>query len=332
MQQLNVCVIGAGALGTRHAECWQKVPDVEVVAVCDANEERAVAAGEKFGVSGVYFDHEAAFAHPGIDVVSVAVPQCAHRTVSEAAMRRGYHVICEKPLATTLADGEAMLTAAEECGVKFALGFCKRFSPQVRKTRELVQTGAIGRPVMYRHTSGIEVRPKGWIMDKEQSGGPIVDIGCHYFDQWRLIFDSEPVRVMAMGLTLSTESPLMANYDPEIDTTTVLVEFESGDLGMLSLSWGLPEKVSTGRLEDLLGPKGIINVEGADKLTVVTEGGEQVSYDNLGADMVAEEIASFARSIREDKPVFAGGKEGLIALRVSLAALRSIATGKAITL
>ena len=224
MEQLNVCVIGAGDLGTVHTGQWQKLPGAEVLAICDIDETRALAAQEKFGIDAIYTDYREAFDHPGIDAVSVAIPSGVHRIVSEAAMRRGYHVLCEKPIAVTLEDGQAMVTAAQECGVKFALGFCKRFLEQVHKLCELVQGGAIGRPVFYRHASGIQVRPKLWIMDKEMGGGPIIDMACHYFDQWRLIFDSEPVRVKASGLTLSAESPLMTEYDPEVDTVTILVE------------------------------------------------------------------------------------------------------------
>ncbi len=332
MQELNICVVGAGKLGTQHAAQWQKLPGAEVVAICDMNKDRALAAQEKFEIDAIYTDYREALDHPGIDAVSVAIPSGLHRIVSEAAMRRGYHVLCEKPIAVTWEDGQAMVTAAQECGVKFALGFCKRFLEQIHKLCELVQNGAIGRPVFYRHASGISVRPKLWAMDKEMGGGPIIDMGCHYFDQWRLIFDSEPVRVKASGVTLSTNSPLMTEYDPEVDTVTILVEFASGDVGSLSLSWGLPAGVSSETMEDILGPGGVIAVNGFDGLSVQTEGGETEVLDGLDANMLEHEIAAFAEAIREDKPVAAGGEDGMIALQVSLAALRSIETGQTVDL
>jgi len=332
MQKLNVCVIGAGDLGKVHAAQWQKVPGVEVVAICDTDKQRALAAQEEFGIDAVYTDYREALGHPGIDAVSVAVPSSVHRIVSEAAMRRGYHVLCEKPIALTQEDGQAMIAAAQECGVKFALGFCKRFLEQVHKLCELVQGGAIGRPVFYRHVSGISVRPKLWIMDKAMGGGPVIDMACHYFDQWRLIFDSKPVRVKAAGLTLSTDSPLMAEYDPQVDTVTILVEFASGDVGSLSLSWGLPSGVSSETLEDLLGPDGVIAVNGLDELVVQTEGGEAEVFSDLDTNMYEHEVAAFAEAIREDRPVGASGEDGMIALQVSLAALRSIETGQAVDL
>jgi len=332
MQDLNVCVIGAGDLGTTHTEQWQKVSGAEVVAICDTDEERAVAAAQNFGIDGVYTDYQEAFSHPDIDTVSVAIPSCHHRIVSEAAMRRGYHVLCEKPIAVTMEDGEAMLTAADECGVKFAVGFCRRFLPQTHKICDLVQSGAIGRPVMYRHISGLDVRPKGWIMDKQQGGGPVIDVACHYVDQWRVVSDSEPTRVKASGMTLSGDSPLMTEYDPEVDTVTILVEFASGDVGSLSLSWGLAQGVRTETLEDILGPDGVITIGGIDRLAVQTVGGETEIHEDFSTDMFEREIAAFAQAIREDRPVAADGEDGMIALQVSLAALRSIETGQAVTL
>ncbi len=163
-------------------------------------------------------------------------------------------------------------------------------------------------------------------------GGPIIDMACHYFDQWRLIFDSEPVQVKASGLTLSTDSPLMTGYDPEVDTVNILVEFASGDVGSLSLSWGLPPGVGSKTMEDVLGPDGVIAVNELDELVVQTEGGETELFDDLDANMFEREIAAFAEAIREDKAVAAGGEDGMIALQVSLAALQSIETGQVVTL
>ena len=120
MEQLNACVVGGGDLGTVHTEQWQKLPGAEVVAICEIDEARGLAAQEKFGIGAVYTDYREAFAHPDIDAVSVAIPSGVHRIVSEAAMRRGYHVLCEKPIAVTREDGQAMVTAAQECGVEFA--------------------------------------------------------------------------------------------------------------------------------------------------------------------------------------------------------------------
>ncbi|MGD8240360.1 MAG: Gfo/Idh/MocA family oxidoreductase [Armatimonadota bacterium] len=329
MSRLGICVLGAGDMGRTHLGAWQTVRGAEPIAVCDIDEERAQAAKEEFGVGECFALIEEALDETGIDIVSVCLPTHLHRRGAEGAMRRGIHVLCEKPLAMTIEDGKAMIAAARGCGVKFALGFCKRFMEQTQTMRELVQAGAIGRPVMYRVVSGVEIRFKPWIMDKQEGGGPLIDTACHYFDQWRVIFGCEPVRVMAMGTTFSTGAPELPGIDSEIDTASVLVEFASGDMGLLSLSWGLPRGTSAPSQEHVLGKDGVVRLEGGRKLTVMKQGGEEEVRGGLDSDMHPKQVAAFAEAVREDGPVAATGEDGLAALRVSLAALESARTGQA---
>lgn len=329
MSRLGICVLGAGDMGRTHLGAWQTLPGAALVAVADIDPERAEAAKNDFNVGDCFTELAEALDQPGIDIASVCLPTHLHRTAAELAMRRGVHVLCEKPLAMTLDDGEAMIATARECGVKLALGFCKRFMGQTQRVRELVQSGALGRPVMYRVVSGVEIRFKPWIMDKQLGGGPLIDVACHYVDQWRVVFDSEPARVMAMGATFSTGAPELPGIDPEIDTASVLVEFASGDMGLLSLSWGLPRGTRSPSQEDLMGRHGVIRFEGSTKLTVMKPGGEQQVFDELDRDMHPKQVAAFATAVRENGPVAASGEDGLAALRVSLAALESIRTGQA---
>lgn len=331
MSELGICVIGAGALGTVHAQNWPKVPDVRLISVADPDTDRARAAQEKFGFESWHEDYHEALAAPGIDAVSVAVPSSLHRACSEAAMEKGYHVICEKPISLSVADAEAMIATRDRRGVKLAVGFCKRFMEQVHKVQELVQGGKIGRPCVYRFITGWERRPKLWIMDKNWGGGPVIDICCHYFDQWRLIFGSDPVRVKAAGMTFSEGAEELPGVEPETDTANLTVEYASGDIGLISITWGLPRGVTTGSLEDLMGPDGVINVQGANQVTLVTKAGEEV-FGELDADMHPKQLNAFAEAIRKDKPVAASAEDGLLALRVSLAVLESIETGEAVSL
>ncbi len=331
MSQLGICVIGAGDLGTTHAQNWLKVPDVKLISVADPIEERAKAACEKFGFENWYPDHRQALEQPGIHAVSVAVPEYVHRECSEAAMRKGYNVICEKPISLTIEDAEAMIATRDRTGVKLTFGFCKRFMEQVHTVRDLVQGGRIGRPCVYRFVAGWERRPKMWIMDKRYGGGPIIDFCCHYFDQWGIIFGAKPVRVMAAGMTFSEGAEELPDILPELDTANFTVEYDTGDIGMISITWGLPRGVQTAGFEDLIGPDGAIQVSGAKKVTLKTKDGEE-AFEDLDADMHAKQLNAFAESIREGKPVPAGAEDALLALKVSHAVLESVRTGKAVSL
>lgn len=333
MQQLNVCIIGCGALGQMHARAWASVPDARVLAVADPWIERAQAlAGE---LDCPWFPSaEEALQVEGLNVASVAVPSAYHRDCTVAALQRGCHVICEKPIALSLDHAREMIRLADERQLKLAFGFCKRFMGQVHTVRDLVQgrVGApvLGRPVMYRHVSAWEIRPKPWIMDRHLGGGPIFDISCHYTDQWRVIFGSNPVRVKASGLTIMRDSPdKPAETDPQVDTFAMTVEYQSGDIGMLSMSWGLPKGVTGQTLEDCLGTHGMLRIE-TQKVTLVKHGGEEEVFAGLSADMHPAQLNAFAEAIREDQPVAASGVDGLWALQTSLAALKSIETGETV--
>lgn len=331
MAELGICVIGAGALGTVHAENWRKVPDVTLISVADPDEERARAAADKHGFRSWHADYEEALSATGIHAVSVAVPSSLHRPCSVAATNRGYHVICEKPISLTVEDAREMIAARDRNGVKLALGFCKRFMEQIETVRGLVQGGRIGRPCVYRFITGWERRPKLWIMDKNWGGGPVIDLCCHYFDQWRLIFQSEPVRVKATGMTFSVGAEELPGVDPEVDTANLMVEHASGDVGLISITWGLPRGVQRPNHEDVLGPEGAIVVHGPRQVTLHTRDGEK-TFGDLDADMHPRQLAAFADAIRHDRPVAASAEDGLLALRVSLAALESIRTGGVVDL
>lgn len=326
--ELDVCVIGCGQLGQVHARTWPQVAGARVVAVADPLGDRAKMLGEELGCRW-YTDYRQALAQHGLNAASVAVPSAYHRECTVAALEHGCHVICEKPIALSLEDARAMIKEAEARGLKLAFGFCKRFMGQVQTVRELVQAGRLGRPVMYRHVSSWEIRPKPWIMDRNLGGGPIFDISCHYTDQWRVIFGSNPVRVKASGLTIMQDSPEKPDIDPQVDTFSMTVEYDSGDVGMLSMSWGLPKGVTGQTLEDCLGPAGLLRIEPA-KVTLLGRGGEEEVRGPLSAEMHPAQLGSFAKAIREGTPVAASGEDGLWALQTSLAALRSIETGEAV--
>lgn len=317
-------------LGEVHAEGWTKVPGVEVIAVADPLDDRAAKLAAKVGAKA-YTDWRQALDLAQADLVSVAVPSGYHRMCAVAALEHGCHVLCEKPLAVSLEDGLAIQAAAEASDRKVGVAFCKRFMGQVEKVTELVQSGALGRPLLYRHVSAIEKRFKLWIMDRQLGGGPFVDMFCHYVDQCRVIFGSDPVRVKAAGMTFSQGAPELPGVDSQIDTGALTVEYASGDILLVSLSWGLARGTAGESLEDLLGPAGVLKI-GYDNVTLRSPGGEVAEFPGLDTDMYVRQQQYFADAIRQDLPVKTGVADGLLALRVSLAVLESITTGDTITL
>lgn len=330
MSELGVCVLGAGDMGNAHMTAWSKVAGARLLAVADLLPERRAAAVEKYGVEKQLADINEAISVWGVDVVSVCLPSCLHREASEAAMRLGKAAFCEKPVALTVEDAESMIACREETGATLGIGFCKRHLEQLDTLRELVQSGSLGRPVLYRFTGGAEIRFKPWIMDRREGGGPIIDLCCHYFDQWRWIFGSEPVRVKASGMTFSTGAEELPDVEPQVDTVTLSVEYASGDVGAIGLSWGLPRGTSAPGPEQVLGRDGVVTVKGFNTLVVARKGGEEEVLGDFPGDLYDREIASFADAVRNGTAPVSSAEDGLIALKVSLATLESIETGQAV--
>jgi len=330
MKELGICVIGAGDMGNAHLTAWKTVEGARLVAVCDEDEARAKKAQETHDVEQRFTEFHHAIAAEGVDVVSVCLPTWHHRAASTVAMHAGKHVLCEKPIALSVADAEAMLSCRNETGRKLGIAFCKRHLPQLAKLRELIQDGAIGRPVLYRMMTGIEMRYKLWIMDARMGGGPIVDLCCHYFDQWRWIFGAEPDRVMAMGMTFAQGAAELPGVEVQTDTATLMVEHSTGDVGVISLSWGLPRGTSAPGPEQVLGPKGVITLEGFGGLKMVRKDGEEEVFEGFATDLYGAQARAFAAAVRENRAPATGAEDGLIALNVSLAVLESVATGQVV--
>ena len=327
-RKLGVCVVGAGAMGARHAEGWSTVDEARLIAVADVDEGRARRLAEEYGFVRWTTDYREVVASDEVDVVSVCTPAFYHPEVAVFAAQQGKHVLCEKPIALTLEGADRMIDAARSSGVKLGIGFQLRFSKATKELKKLFRRGEIGRPVMWRRNASAPIRTivgKPAMHDlKRGNGGPVVDESCHTFDLWRVVLGGEPVRVTARGFTFAEGREELKDVEELApDTAAVIVEHSSGDIGVLTITWGLPPGAYGGSMADILGPEGAI-VFAKDGLKVIKEGGEEREIPcPLGGEK-AEEIRHFARAILEGGEPEATGEDGRIALQVSLAALESM--------
>jgi len=195
-------------------------------------------------------------------------------------------------------------------------------------SRVLSLVFAIGRPVVYRVVSGIEIRFKPWIMDKQEGGGPLIDTACHYFDQWRVIFGSEPVRVYSESVAKVHKA---AGYHIE-DHTFTLIRFADGMIACVEAGWVLPNthpRRADFKLE-VIGSRGMAEIDLLSQdLVVCAQRGWEVP--RLGHAIDAE-ASHFLDCILNDKPPLVTGREGREALRLSLAAQESASTGRIVEL
>jgi len=194
---LKVGVVGFGFMGRMHFRCWDARDDAQVVAVCDANPnikedtKRAVGnidgAASAIDFSGieVFTDFDTMIEQAGLDAISLTLPTYLHAEFSERALSRGVNVLCEKPMALTVADCERMIAAAETSGKILQIGHCLRFWPEYAKAKEIVDSGKYGKVVAA--TFQRLGAPPGWsldnwFVDEQRSGGVALDLHIHDTD------------------------------------------------------------------------------------------------------------------------------------------------------
>jgi predicted dehydrogenase len=192
---IGVAVIGAGMAGRAHAAGYRTaptlygegLPEVRLVAVADVNPAFATDTARRFGYDRAEQSWEAVAEAPDVDVVSVVVANHLHRQVVEGLLAAGKHVLCEKPMAPTVEDAEAMVAAAKASGREAAIGFLFRRSPAIAAIRDQVASGAIGRPLHFNGhywcDYGVDPRaPMSWRYKGGPGSGALSDIGSHLID------------------------------------------------------------------------------------------------------------------------------------------------------
>ncbi|MBC8102135.1 MAG: Gfo/Idh/MocA family oxidoreductase, partial [Cytophagales bacterium] len=243
---LRVAIIGAGHIGATHARAWARLADAEIVAIVDPRRDAARALAETIGAVGasVYADADALFAAQGegVDAVGISVPTALHRVLTETALAAGKHVLCEKPMALTPTDCDAMIAAARIAGKVFTVGQVVRFFPEYANAKRLVESGAVGTPASVRTRRGGDFphAHDDWYADVSQSGGVIFDLLVHDIDWVQWCF-GPIIRVYAQGLT----ERLADKRLDHLDYALLTCRHETGVVSHLEATWADPGGFAT---------------------------------------------------------------------------------------
>jgi predicted dehydrogenase len=183
--RLRVGVIGAG-VGALHLAAYKQLPQVEIVALAGLDDERVQQVAVEYSVPQTYREYEDLLAAPGIDAVSICLPNALHAPVSIAALRAGKHVLVEKPLARSSAEAQAMIDAAREAERVLMVSFDKRYRGDTQWIKQYIDSGALGKiyyaKAHWMRRAGIP-RLGSWFVSKELAGGgPLIDLGVHVLD------------------------------------------------------------------------------------------------------------------------------------------------------
>ncbi|WP_275286264.1 Gfo/Idh/MocA family protein [Halomonas elongata] len=242
---MRLAIIGAGGMAGQHAQRFQEIADVEVVAVCDLDGDKARTFAEAHDIPEAYADLATMLARDDIQAVSNATPDGVHKATSLAAIAAGKHILCEKPLATNAADAEEMAAAAREAGVINMVNLSYRDAPAIQLARELVADGRLGRVMhvdaSYRQSWLVSDAWGRWDQDSQWlwrlsgahgSKGVLGDVGVHILD-----FASFPVGdIAAVTCRLKCFDKAPGNRIGEYtldanDSALMQVEFADGALG-----------------------------------------------------------------------------------------------------
>ncbi len=329
-KKLRIGVIGAGRIGKLHAaNLVNAIPEAEVLAVSDVHFEAAQELAKKLNIPHAYEDYHKILEDKNIDAVFICSSTDTHSVISVEAARAGKHIFCEKPIDHDLDKIREVLEEVEKAGVKYQVGFNRRFDRNFRHVRDVVQAGGVGDVQIVKVTSrDPEAPPVSYV---KTSGGIFVDMTIHDFDMVRYLSGSDVEEVSTFGTCLINPEIGEAG---DVDTCIIMLRFKNGALGVIDNSrqavYGYDQRV------EVFGSKGMIHAENetANNTTLFTAEGvnkEKPLWFFLERynDAFIHEAAGFVDACLNDKETLVGAIDGLQPVLIALAAKKSYELGGA---
>lgn len=206
MKKIKVALAGIGGMGNVHFNCYKKIKNAELVAVCDVRKDFAL---ERVGSAcPVYTDIDEMLKNEEIDVVDICTPSYLHAEMAVECLNKGLNVLCEKPMTLTCRDAEKVLAAAENSGKKFMVAHVVRFMPQYAFLKKVTDEGKLGKLIsldMRRLSSVPRWSWENWMQDEQKSGGVCLDLSVHDIDFVQSVLGM-PERVSASYRPLKSDS------------------------------------------------------------------------------------------------------------------------------
>jgi predicted dehydrogenase len=329
---LKIGLIGAGMMGQVHARAYAHLSGARLAAVADIRAERAAEVAASHGAQQ-FATLDDLLTGSDVDVVDICLPTPLHAAHTIRALQAGKHVFCEKPIARTMAEASAVREAALASGRKFTVGHVVRFFPEYARAHDLVARGEVGEPRVIHTLRGGAFPPwshNNWMGDLAQSGGVALDLACHEFDWLRWCF-GEVSRVFARGLAYRH----LAQGDNR-DHALIIAWLASSALAHVEVSWALPRGGPFLTKVEVAGTRGLINFDNQSSMPIrgywKAEGpSTAVPESPLAVTPFQAEIEHFLDCVRHDRQPLVSVDDGVKALELSLAALKSTETGQPVT-
>jgi predicted dehydrogenase len=327
--------IGIMSFAHHHADAYiqnlRLLPGVEILGVADVDAGRGQSHAK--GSGSKFFSSYADLLEAKPDGVIICSENNQHRPLVEMAAARGVHVLCEKPIATTVADGRAEVAACERAGVLFMTAFPMRFSPALLEIEARLEAGDFGSIYCFNTTNQGELPTKyrQWFADSVLAGGgAIADHTVHLVDIMRWFLQDEISSVYAQS------NRIFHADEVEVETGGLeMITFKSGIFATIDCSWSRPPYWPTwgGLTFEMVTERGAVIVDAfRQNLTVYSHALQRPTWSYWGSDMNQAMISEFIMAIREDRPPRVTGVDGLRAVEAVVAAYESTQTGQPVSL
>lgn len=325
---VRFALLGAGRIGKVHARAIAADPHATLVAIADASAEAASALAGSTGAAVRSIDEIAISAD--VDAVLICTPTDTHADLIELFARAGKAIFCEKPIDLALARVKACLAVVAETGAPLMLGFNRRFDPDFRAVKAAIDRGDVGTVEMVTIVSRDPGPPP--IEYIGRSGGIFRDMTIHDFDMARWLLDEEPETVFAAASVLTDPAIGKAG---DYDSVNVVLRTASGRQAIITntrrAAYGYDQRI------EVLGSLGAVAAENTHQanIQIATKAG-YVKPPLLDFFMTryvaayAAEIAAFVAALVDRTAMPVGGRDGLAALALAEAALKSVAEGRAV--
>ena len=337
---IRVGIIGCGKIAqVRHIPEYVANPNVELYGFYDINQTRTEELAKKYG-GKAFASYEELLADETIEAVSVCAANHVHAEITIAALKAGKHVLCEKPMAVTLAECEAMVAAAEESGKYLMIGQNQRLAMAHAKAKELIEQGAIGKVLTFRtifghggpETWSIDPGSNVWFFDKTKAAmGAMADLGIHKTDMIQYVLGSKIVKTQAVLTTLDKKDATGSLIGVD-DNALCIYQMENGIIGTMTASWTY--YAAEDNTTVIYGTKGELRLYDDPKYSV-----QQINADGTRIDYQIDQIQTndnqtasgiidlFVDCLVEKKEPEISGANVLHAMKAVFASIESSAKG-----
>jgi len=310
MKKLKVAVVGVGFWGRNHVRVLSELPNVELVAVCDIDQQKTTTIAEKYGLKA-YTDSSNLYKNEDIDAVTLCVWSTRLSKEALIALKANKHVLVEKPMAKSSSEAKKIIELADYKNLLLTVGFIERFNPAVRRLKEAIAEGKIGTPV-----SATIRRVTKW---PERIGdvGVVKDTAIHDIDMARFIFNEDPLSVYARAGNL--------RHTKFEDYAQIMLTFSNGKSAFLEANWLTPYKI---RKLTITGSEAIITLDYITQEMTIETLGQTLTPRYEVEEPLKLELQHFVDSIQNKKDPLVTGMDGFKAIRIAEAALKSANSGR----